>query len=258
MSDHHMPASPDPQPVPEDDTLKRLQQAGQMAKYKTCQLILAKIAGGAIPTPGELKMLNSIQAEIAVGKPSGDSVPDDPAPAHLAAGIDELAAHYGKSVRTVYRWIDQGMPALPDGSYDLDAVDAWRRMRKGGGSAKAADAGFTPDAPPDKPQVFDDKDFWDKESKKEQALYRQWKRRKDQGEYIKWSVIEERIIARILEVKTFMFGFERTLPPLLINCRTDRQMSDVIRKELRKGFEQFSKIREIVEDTRPRDEGPGD
>lgn len=174
----------------------------------------------------------------------------------IVGSIDELARHFGKSARSIQRWVKDGMPRLPDGRFDLLAVTAWRRRRKGSDPTvqghpqdgpAAMDGSVNPpatqgqDSGTDQPSAYDDKDYWDKISKKEQALKRQMERKKLEGELVERKLLEDMFIARILEVKTLLLSFERLLPPELIHCRTDRDMSEVIRKFTRRALSQFSR-----------------
>ena len=43
----------------------------------------------------------------------------------LIHGIEALAEHLKAHPRSVYRWIEQGLPIRPDGSFYLSLVEAW-------------------------------------------------------------------------------------------------------------------------------------
>jgi hypothetical protein len=86
-----------------------------------------------------------------------------------------------------------------------------------------------------------DKYWWDKESKKYQARLRELDYRKRLGELIERVRVEDEFIARVHAVKKALIAFERALPPELIACRTEREMSEVIRKAVRNVLENFSR-----------------
>lgn len=163
---------------------------------------------------------------------------------------EEVATYVGKSWRTIYRWVEQkGFPRLSDGRFDLDQVDAWVRRKKGAGDPAQASA-ETPNQA-SSPSSFDDKDYWDKENKKFQAQTRELEFRKRQGELIEAKSVEDLFVARIIEVKRFLLSLERLLPQELIHCRTDREMAEVIRKQIREALTQFS--RPLPPSLRPKD-----
>jgi len=156
--------------------------------------------------------------------------------------VDDLAGHFGKSSRTIRRWIVSGMPMLPDGRFDILQVTAWRRSKKG--SAVSNDYLGEGDTQQGKQEVspgIGDKDYWDMVSKKEQALKRQLDRREREEELMERKAHEDVSIIRIIEVKALLLAFERVLPPELIHCRTDREMSEVIRKFTHRILKRFSR-----------------
>lgn len=178
---------------------------------------------------------------------------DVPRVGRIVAAKEDVAAYVGKSWRTVYRWVRQGMPMLPDGRFDLDQVDAWVRGKRGlgpqsgsPGESVPGDGGST-SGKGGQPGgsgsgvALEGKDYWDMRSKQEQALKREMERRKLQNELIEIRSVEDLFVARILEVKTLLLSLERQLPPMLIHCRTDREMSEVIRKYVRRALTQFAR-----------------
>lgn len=154
--------------------------------------------------------------------------------------INEAAAYVKKSWRTVYRWVKRGLPVLSDGRFDLDQVDEWV-SRKNGASEQDPASQPTRRVRSASSTSFEGKDYWDNESKKEQALKRRLERQKLEGELIPQKSVEDMFVARIMEVKILLLSLERLLPPELIQCRTDREMSDLIRKFTRRALAQFSR-----------------
>lgn len=86
-----------------------------------------------------------------------------------------------------------------------------------------------------------DKYWWDKESKKYQARLRELDYRKRLGELIERVRVEDEFVARVHAVKKALIALERALPPDLIACRTEREMSEVIRKSVRNVLENFAR-----------------
>ena len=240
-----------------DRRIEDLKKAGRIAKITLYQTIVRKIEAGEMPTLTEQRTLATLESELT----KLDTLDREGAkePQNVIDGIEELARKLNKSRRTLYRWINAGMPMLSGDRFDLDAVDEWLLRKKGGRRSKA-EAVFTHPPLPGlgsggsqgegrdrKSQDFvsdddiEDKDFWDMRSKKEQALDRAMKRRKLQGELVERRFIEDLFISRILEVKHLILGLESVLPPDLIHSRTDREMSEIIRKHTRRALMQFAR-----------------
>ncbi len=153
-------------------------------------------------------------------KKGNDKIVDD---------IALVASHVGKSRRTVFRWVKKGMPTLPDGRFDLDQIDLWLQKRNGIGE------------PAVQASTEDGKDFWDKENKKHQAKLRELEYRKRKRELIERRQIDDLLVGRVQAVKAGLLALERSLPPELIACKTEREMSSVIRRHVRGLLERYSK-----------------
>lgn len=165
---------------------------------------------------------------------------------NIAETIEEVARITGKSVRTVYRWVRAGLPTLPDGRFDLTAVNAWRRRKQGIiTSGQGGVAGPETEAS----ATASGKDFWDKEGKQYQALLRKLEYEKRVGELIERKDVEDLFITRIQAVKQALLSLERSLPPELIACRSEREMMAAIHKTVRGMLEAFS--RPLPESMRP-------
>jgi hypothetical protein len=159
--------------------------------------------------------------------------------------IEEVAKRFGKTVRTIYRWRDAGLPERQDGKFDFFEITAWRRKKKGisipSGDSNSADVGPVSQ---NIPQSAGSKDIWDSKSKEMQAKLRELELRKRLGELIESKDNEEKNVRRILEVKDLLLSYELLLPPELILCRTDREMAEVIRRFNRKTLQKFVKYYE--------------
>jgi len=169
--------------------------------------------------------------------------------------LEDVAERFGKSVRTIYRWRDRGMPMMENGRFDVAAIEVWLQQKKGmippgvnggggAGSGKGKHEGTGEGdggAQSGGVDGVQGKDWWDKENKKFQAQLRELELRKRFGELIEFKRVEEEFVTRILSVKAGLLAFERSLPPELIACRTEREMSDVIRKSVRALLEGFAR-----------------
>lgn len=154
--------------------------------------------------------------------------------------IEQVAKHFGKSARTIYRWQKQGMPVLLDGRFDVEAIDAWRRIKKGLTPGQIVPSGDGSKSAGGQ-QTESGKDWWDKENKKFQARMRELDYKKRQGELIERKRVEDEFVSRVHAVKQALIALERSLPPDLVACRSEREMSAIIHKSVRGILESFSR-----------------
>lgn len=159
--------------------------------------------------------------------------------------LEEAAVYFGKTVRTINRWKQQGMPCQPNGTIDLQAADTWRRVKKGIIPAALPEQDVSPavqgggEQPPSLSATG--KDWWDKENKKYQARMRELDYKKRRGELIERKKVEDEFVARVHAVKQALLALERSMPPDLVACRSEREMSAVIHKVIRGILETFSR-----------------
>jgi len=207
--------------------------------------------------------------------------------------IEQVARHFGKSPRTVYRWVARGMPVEDDGRFDLRKISVWVRKRKGMGAA--ASGGVRQGAPEESPMdlgepmadsslseqnggpdeqngvtneqsavtrgpkgqisrettlpfsndgsetVRDDRDYWDKENKRLQVQQRKIDIQKKKKELIERKTVEDMFVARVSAVKQGLLSLSRALPPQLIVCRSEVEMSVVISKAVHDLLETYSR-----------------
>lgn len=177
----------------------------------------------------------------------------------IVTSTKEVADHFRKTVMTISRWKKQGMPVLGDGSYDILAIERWVMARKG----------LVPPPLPQGPDMEEkaapvasvlnpeSREFWDRENKKHHAGLRELELRKKKGELIERIIVEDEFLKRILEVKRGLVSLERALPPELIACRSEREMSVVIRRCVRETLLGFSRPLPAGM-TMPQDQPPTD
>ena len=161
----------------------------------------------------------------------------------IVSNINEVVAHTGKSRRTIFRWIKAGMPVLPDGAgYDLDQIDAWIQRRDGIAAPQQQDSiAATRKSEPGAPTINDGKDYWDCQNKKHQAKLRELEYQKRRGELIERRAVEDMLVARVHTVKAGLLTLERSLPPQLVHCKSEREMAGAIRKAIRGLLEGYAK-----------------
>lgn len=160
-------------------------------------------------------------------------------------GIDlSHRSEHNDSVSSVSAISEAG--GLVDGESELERGSVSESLEDGDGLREGEESA--------EPQVQDqesgsDRYWWDKESKKYQARLRELDYRKRLGELIERSRVEDEFVARVHAVKKALIALERALPPDLIACRTEREMSEVIRKAVRNVLENFA--RSLPQDMQP-------
>lgn len=199
--------------------------------------------------------------------------------AHGTNGVlerpEDVAAHFGISRRTAYRRIKSGMPRRLDGKFDVAAIDAWEMQRQGvapmhiGGTILSEHHQPQPLSEEEKvapgnvdkvigeaaPEVVlvaatnvqkfapgdDSKDSWAREDVKYRALNRKLKWRIASGSYVPVSMVEDLFVERVLEVKQAFLGLAKSLPPDLMGCASEVEMSALIIREIRAICERFAR-----------------
>lgn len=141
----------------------------------------------------------------------------------LTVDVNTVAKFYGITVRQVHKWVAQkGCPKLKHGLYDLKAVyDWWCETFVGGEESVAIES------------VKLEYWRWKSENEKMKALH-------TKEELVARSDIAPLWSARILEVGTGLYALATRLPPLL-EAKDQRQMAAIIRAEIRKLHERYSR-----------------
>jgi phage terminase Nu1 subunit (DNA packaging protein) len=184
--------------------------------------ILAKLQRGEALSAHERKRLDDSLAKYRAQQSGVGS--------RIVASQKEVAEYLGKGVRTIAYWKAKGMPVNPDGTYDLDSIDAWMdaRVRKGIGQphGEAPESG--------------DKRGWEAIYKEMKARIAELDLQERQGQLISLEEVRSQWVSRIIEVKTALLGLPRKLPPLLAG-KEKRDIEAVLEAELRYILERFSR-----------------
>jgi len=192
------------------------------AKGVVLKNLLEKIKNGEPLAAHELKLLNDYEAELKA-KQSGTG-------RRIVATQKQLAEYLGRSERTISYYKNQGMPVNPDGTYDLDAIDAWIEAREKKGIGQPH--GERPES--------GDKSGWEAVYKEMKARLAELELKKFQGEVISLEEVRRQWINRIIEVKTALLSLPRKIPPLL-EGKEKRDMEAIIENEVRFILERFSR-----------------
>lgn len=161
------------------------------------------------------------------------------APDTIIHGYASLAQHFGKSERQVRRWVKQGCPVLSGLRFDVLQVQAWLDAKAGIAPAPRTRTPIDPRQLDLAPQRG--KDYEDARMKKARADLLELELRKRRGELIEKIEVEQLFVERILAVKQGLLAFARSLPPQLIHCASEREMEEVISREVRALLEAYSR-----------------
>ncbi len=103
------------------NTENKQQNLIEMAKKRRHLHLVEKMAQGKAHTPAltksEIKELESLE------------LPE--VPLSVVDSQEKVAKTFGVAVRTVERWVREGMPVASNGRYDLIAIRSWKLFRRG-------------------------------------------------------------------------------------------------------------------------------
>ena len=203
----------------DDDKIISLIDSAKTVVLKT---LLQRIKDGEALAAHDVKLLKDFETELKA-RQSGTG-------RRIISTQKQLAEYLGRSERTISYYKNQGMPLNPDGTYDLDAIDAWieARTKKGIGQPH----GERPDP--------GDKLGWEAVYKEMKARLAELELKKFQGELISLDDVRRQWINRIIEVKTALLSLPRKIPPLL-EGKEKRDMEAILEDEVRFILERFSR-----------------
>ncbi len=145
-------------------------------------------------------------------------------------GVNALARHVGKSRRTVFRWLNAGLPILPGGRFDLASVERWMQQREGA-SESASGPG---------PAVQNGKSYWEAENKRFQTMLRQLEYERRRGNLIERDDAVKWVVSLVAEAKMAFLAMPRRLAPVLYG-RQVRDIEEALRDEIYRILERLSR-----------------
>jgi len=205
-----------------EDEFDKLLSLIDSAKGNVFKTLLEKIKAGESLAGHELKLFEKVETEIKA-KRAGES-------RRVIKTQKELAAYLSRSERTVAYYKNQGMPVNLDGTYDLDAIDAWLDDRKDKGIGQPHG---------EKPSTGD-KSGWEAVYKEMKARIAELELKKLSGELISREEVNQQFVGRIIEVGRALSALSRKLPPLL-EGKEKRDMEEIINGEIRIIRERFAR-----------------
>jgi phage terminase Nu1 subunit (DNA packaging protein) len=205
-----------------EEDLDKLLSLIDSTKGDVFKSLLDKLKKGDSLAGHELKLLEKVESEIKAKK-AGES-------RRVIKTQKALAEYLSRSERTIAYYKNQGMPVNLDGTYDLDAIDAWFDDRKEKGTGQPH--GGKPDT--------GDKSGWEAVYKEMKARIAELELRKLSGELISREEVYQQFVARILEIGRALSALSRKLPPLL-EGKEKRDMEEIIEGETRIIRERFAR-----------------
>ena len=129
----------------------------------------------------------------------------------------QLSEVFGVSVRTIHRWLLEGMPKKTADGYDVNLIAKWRGI-----SLDDEPDGITEDS--------NTKAYWDIQFRKWRALYQKVLYEREKCLLMPIKEFEERITEILMSLASNLAIYEDRLPPQL-EGKTKQEMRDIIHRE---------------------------
>lgn len=179
----------------------------EVAKKKRHIHLLQKIQQGGTLSAGELRELQKLEGtELPIG---------------VVETQEQVAKAFKVTIRTVQRWIREGMPKTSDDFYDLIEVQAWRLLKN---NCQDTDS---------------DKEKWDIKFRQMKALLAEMEYKKRLGELMTREEVEEGRVQRILVVKQALLSFPQRIAPQVVGLDV-QSAREVLNKRIREIIDSFA------------------
>lgn len=154
-------------------------------------------------------------------------------PEHIARNYEEVAAHFGRTKRSIVNWGKKGMPALPSGYYDLEAIAQW-----------AFREGLIPEIPgasssPDPEAGGLGKAHYEIELRRLQAELKRIELDKEMGKLIPLEEVEAGRVARVMAIKRGLLAVPRAMAPQLVGLEA-REIEALLQEKVRELIGRFA------------------
>jgi phage terminase Nu1 subunit (DNA packaging protein) len=196
--------------MPSEDSKQDKPNILELAKKKRHIYLLQKIQQGGTLSSGELRELQKLEGTEL--------------PAGVVDTQEQVAKAFRVTLRTVQRWIREGMPKTSEGFYDVIEVQAWRILR-GGRNQQATDT---------------DKEKWDTKFRQMRALLAEMEYKKRLGELITREEVEQGRVQRILAVKKALLSLPRRVAPQVVSLDV-RSVQTVLEKRIHEIIDNFAR-----------------
>lgn len=178
----------------------------EIAKKKRRLALMEKVQRGSALTAGELAELKKFEGKTDLSVTSVSS-------------LERVASAFDVSLRTVQRWVAQGMPQKEGGEYDLLAIQAWRLSK--------AD------------QNPGDTEGWELTYRKYKALLAEIEYQKRIGDLIPKAEVVAGMIDRITAVKMQFLALPQRIAPQLEGLDVN-QREELLRDRLEEIIQEFA------------------
>jgi len=188
----------------------------EMAKKRRQIQLIEKLQSGRSSTPalkkGEIRELEELSSE---SESRG-----------YAESQESVARAFGVSVRTVARWLKEGMPPAQDGKYDLEKINSWRAEHEGkvSGGRKG---------------VYADKVRWEIARLKEDVKKRRIENDVRKGKLILRDKVEKELINISLAMKRALLVLPNTIS---LRCfgQEPRKIKAIVQEEVENVIDRIS------------------
>lgn len=181
----------------------------EVAKKKRHLHLLEKLHSGKSLSPTEIEELRKYEeGPLSVG---------------IVDTQEKVAKAFDVGVRTVQRWVRDGMPETPDGLFNLTDIQAWRLTKK----------------KPGRRSEDDEKSRWEAKLKEIKFKQAEQEFKKQQGELISRAEVEQGWAERVIAVKTAFLGLPRRVALQLVGLEAreiEAALSEAIKDVIELNF----------------------
>ena len=156
----------------------------------------------------------------------------------VVPSLAELAKALDVDFSTAFRWKSAGVPIEPDGGFDVEKVDAWRKERVSNARRRGPPAMEWKERET-APASGEDK-RWTNEYRKAKALKEVMLLQELRGQLIETEKVEQFLVSRALELRKSLLGLGRRLAPVLVG-RTTREIQAEVDAATTRILEEYSR-----------------
>lgn len=158
----------------------------------------------------------------------------------VVSSLAELAKALDVDFSTAFRWKSAGVPVEPDGGFDVDKVDAWRKERVSNARRRGPPAMEFKERESVPASSGGDDKRWTNEYRKAKALKEVMLLQELRGQLIETEKVESFLVARALELRKSLLGLGRRLAPVLVG-RTTREIQAEVDAATSRILEEYSR-----------------
>jgi phage terminase Nu1 subunit (DNA packaging protein) len=153
-----------------------------------------------------------------------ETPPPEPQNPNILKTQREVAAYFCVTVRSINHWIQEGMPATPDGHYDLESIKKWKAARE--------------EARKKSPE--NELSQYDSRFRKAKAELAEMELSKRRGELISRDEVHTGWVMRVETIKKALLSLPKTLAPQVAGLDV-KEATSIIDRRIREIIENFAK-----------------